>query len=258
MIFVLDDVDERTRNGTTAASMFFNLYSSNQLYGQSVAYGIWAVACIILVFLNQKPAKKIVHFIIILLFISFILQLCRYILVSSGTKVGLDYRYEFSFATMFQRIGISLLLLAVMLQLQLNHTCHVLSWFVMPLLFIMNLVYVIKGFIISKSAIYQWKHWTGIWPLITLDLGLSMTPSMIREFKGAQRWTYVDFKQTRMAPLSPYDYRTTQIHIGVATDALTLLLLLFFLAGLLMPRRPLQGNYQAIKVSISCASSLAC
>lgn len=253
MVFILDDVEERTREGTTAAAMYFNLYSTTHVHGQAAAYAIWASACIVFFFLNQKPAKKIVAFVLFSLFISFILHFIRYILILNDTQVRTDYRYESSVSLMFLRMGIFSLLIAVLRCLQPGHFCMAFCYVAFLPLFGLNVTYVIKDFILSQSAVYEWVHYTGIWRLNDRDLGYSMTPSMIDEFKGDQRWSYIDFMATRMEELLPYEFRDRHIIVGVVTDALTLFLVLLFVFALLAPSLPLKESYRARRVSNTLA-----
>ena len=233
MVFILDDVDERTRGGTTAAAMYFNLYSTMHINGQAAVYAIWAFLCCVLFFMNYKPFKKLIAIVIFSFLVSNLLRFVRYILILNDTKVRVDYRYESAVALLFERVGMMLLLMATVGWLSITLSFFAFCCVAFLLLCVLQAAYVIKALILSQAAIYEWNNYTGIWRLNDRDLGYSMTPSMIDKFKGDQRWTWADFTMTRKEELMPYDYVDSEIVIGVVVDiAMFLFILVLGIASL--------------------------
>lgn len=212
---------------------FTSLYSDSDVIGQIVLFAIWSVALIaLLLLLNHRWKSAWLPLLISMgsFLASFILLSVRYGLIVGERSVPIEYRYESSVVVLLQRLAMVFLFATVHWELQPRTLSKIVYWIGLAAYAALNVAYLVYDFIISSEALKQFKD-DFEWHLSDRDFSLTCTPGMIEKLKTSSLGGSLapDYIELRMFDPAATDYlhdRDIQVKIGVAADALAVLLAL--------------------------------
>jgi len=239
------------------------LWSEAENLGQLVMACIWAAALLLLLFAlfrstrrpppsaDATPTPAVpkrglgwpLQLGILLLFISFVFLAVRYGIISAGANVLIGYRFESSVVVLLQRLGLPLIFLALYQFATPTdvHKGRATTLLKVPYLLLLvaytalNIGYLVTDFLVSASALSSFKHDGWTWRSGDRDFSLTMTKGMIETLKwvgpgmgfapGFIRGKLYDFEGEAYL-----DHRSVQIKLGLAADAVAVVLSLLLLA----------------------------
>lgn len=235
-------------------SMFFELYTTQDIYGQLAINAIFAALLLAVFFLNRRPAAKLVHLATFCFFTACVLQCVRWGLVGGYNWVPRGYRFEASVIVLLQRLGWPVLLFALLCAMRPGKMLGAGPWLGILVLGVLNLAYTVYDFLICSSALKnldQYIPFDGAtdndffldwvkdirWLLGDRDFSLLWTQSMVGRFtdqpkyvSDATWWNLDAVIYYRLQRLylprgsTGFQERDTQIKLGLAADVLALVL----------------------------------
>lgn len=237
------------------------LWSDSEVRGQLVVGAIWAVALAVLLVSTCGGARPLVKGArgggmlllrtAMLLFVAAFAFLCtRYGLVLAGNDVPIGYRHEASVVVLLQRLAMAALLAGAYAvaqgegrqRLGLGVAVRALFWIGLAAYLVLNVAYAIMDFLVSAHALDVFRDsWS--WRLGDRDFALAMDAGMVDRLKANQYTVYAPgYVASRMwidpegddADVAVFRTRDPQIKIGVAADAIALVIvlgLLFMVLG---------------------------
>lgn len=222
------------------SSQFFSLYDNANVYGQLIVNAIFAAALLVVFFVNQKPAAKVVHVSTFCLFTACIFQCVRWGLIIPDNWIPHGYRWESTVIVTMQRIALPVVLGALIRAMRPGKILALGPWLGVVVLSVLNLAYVVFDFMLTDSAIKAWvESGDGPWRLGDRDFSLLWTKSMVGRYTDQpaySRWpinwdlsSVVRYRVWLLFdPSEPkvIDSRDAQIKIGLAADTVALLVVL--------------------------------
>lgn len=228
-----------TNCDTTLNSMYFNLISDANTYGQLIPNVIFAAALLGVFFINRRPAAKLAQLATFCFFTACVFQSVRWGLITHNIEIPHGYRCEASIIVMMQRVGWPVLLAALLRAMRPGKILGAGPWAGLFVLSVLNVTYVVYDFILTDLAIKDFKMSEVFWSLSDRDFGSLWSKSMVDRFTDQPedndyriKWSQDDALRYRawnvyMASGSPNRKdRDTQIKIGLAADVVALLVVL--------------------------------
>lgn len=239
-------------------TFYFDLYSNTNLYGQVVVNAIWAATLlVVLLFINRKPAAKLVQTASFCFFTACIFLSVRWGLMIAVNWVPHGYRFEHSVVVLMQRLGVPILLAALIRAMKPSKILGAAPWVGVVILAALNITYIVYDFLLSDASVKEWNHTGGPWRLSDRDFAELMSKSMVGKYsdnpeyrKYATVWSLDDITRFRLwlmyDPTEPtiMHNRDIQIKIGLAADVIAMLLVLV-IGGLHIVTWHRQGKAEA-------------
>ncbi|KAF2746612.1 hypothetical protein M011DRAFT_74361 [Sporormia fimetaria CBS 119925] len=216
------------------------VFTRTELLGQLVVYILW---CMILILLYSHTIRKRARWLqlaITSFFISTVLLAFRYGFIVGGNSVQPAYRYESSVVTLFQRLGMVFLFIAVLPYHDMHMFTKLAYYPVLAVLAILNFVYIVLDFVISSKALKEYKLWFN-WAIGDRDFGLTLTSTEARRLLTLgdtmrTPWTLQKAMYSLGFPTQWYKERNAHLKIGIAIDYIALALSLFVCITAALPR----------------------
>ena len=214
-------------------------FSDGELQGQIAMSVLWAVFIIVLLLLSLirgRPRRGILALYLASLafLISFILLAVRYGIVSADWDVPIGYRFESSVVVLLQRAGLSLLFLAVSLQLHpANLVTRVGLGLGVAVYAVLSVVYVVFDFIVSSEGLAGFQD-NERWRVGDRDFAMTMDGAMIKQaktnaFGGGLNPVVIEESIFDDEATDYLRDRDRQIKIGLAADVIAFILALTLL-----------------------------